>query len=91
MENEATPDFSSELAQACAELEESCDKALGVTPMELYMRQRGLCWLVAEEDAVYCTDGVEKHPLSYLANPTRECSRCISAFIAEKMGISNEG
>lgn len=57
---------------------------LGVTPIELYMRQNQLCWLTPEvEDGVvtlYCTDGKDKAQTNRMINPTFECIKCISKF-----------
>lgn len=93
MEKEVTPACLSELEQACAELEDKCDKVVGVTPLEWYMRQHGLCYLELVDGVPCCTDGTEKHPLSFLANPTSECSKCVSSFILSNLkGLEdNEG
>ena len=58
---------------------------LGVTPIELYMRQNGLCWLTTEVDpegtvTLYCTDGEDKSKTRLMLNPTYECARCIATF-----------
>ena len=63
---------------------EKYDK-LGVTPRELYMRQNGLCWLVAEVDPdnnveLYCTDGEDKARTCQMLNPTLECAQCMAGF-----------
>lgn len=55
---------------------------LGVRPLELYMRQNGLCWLVPETDPegkviIYCTDGEDRGVTSQMANPSLECVQCM--------------
>lgn len=55
---------------------------MGVTPVELYMRQNGLCWLRAEvnsnnEVTVFCTDGKDKAQTDLMLNPTYECVKCM--------------
>ena len=61
---------------------------MGVTPRELYMRQNGLCWLVAEVDpeknvVLYCTDGKDKAETACMLNPTLECAQCMAGFAAQ--------
>jgi hypothetical protein len=66
----------------------SSDKCnCGVTPIELYLRQSGKCHLVMmpSEDkyqvpTLFCTDGKEYFKAADLANPTKECSICLSSF-----------
>lgn len=58
-----------------------CDKEVGVTPHELYMRQNGLCWLVLAGTTAACTDGVDLAPLASMLNPTMECAVCAARFI----------
>jgi len=71
----------------------------GVTPIELYMRQNGTCYLEitdAEnpgEFRLYCTDGVDRAVTESLANPTTECSACMTKFILTLFvgrGVSEE-
>lgn len=67
-------------------LEEACDK-IGVTPLELYMRQNHQCYLVGGTvvsgvlGPLYCTDGVDTAPTEFLANPTIECSQCLVRYV----------
>jgi len=61
---------------------------LGVTPKELYMRQQGLCWLVAEvhpdkHAEIYCTDGDDKAKTARMLNPTIECAQCMAGFMSK--------
>lgn len=58
---------------------------LGVTPIELYMRQNGLCWLTTEVShdgsvTLLCTDGTDRSKTKTMLNPTYECARCIASF-----------
>lgn len=58
---------------------------MGVTALELYMRQNGLCWLVPDVDenhsvTIYCTDGKDKAETSKMLNPTFECVQCMMCF-----------
>lgn len=59
----------------------------GVTPLELYMRQQGKCYLnidvVSGTARLYCTDGEDFALTDGLANPTVECSICMTRFILE--------
>ena len=64
--------------------DEKYDK-LGVSPYELYLRQQGICFPVAEINlngtvTLYCTDGEEKALTEGLLNPTFECMRCLVRF-----------
>ena len=81
---EAQQDSQSALEEKCA--------SYGITPLELYMRQNNLCWLViagTDSNTLYCTDGDELHETSCLANPTIECSRCLAGFVlAQKKGLN---
>lgn len=67
---------------------------LGVSPLELYMRQQGLCWLKATnvdgEVVVFCTDGKDSAQTSNMLNPTLECSKCMSNFICKAIGKNDE-
>jgi hypothetical protein len=67
-------------------IKDKCD-FVGVTPFELYMRQKGLCHLeievVSGEARLYCTDDEDRARTDYLANPTHECSKCMAKFILE--------
>lgn len=63
------------------QLEKKLSEVVGITPLELYMRQNGLCYLELKDDEVYCTDGEDSARTDWLANPTIECSRCLSNFI----------
>lgn len=57
---------------------------MDVTPLELYMRQNGLCWLEIEKEGenfvLYCTDGKDKAQTACMLNPTFECAQCMSNF-----------
>jgi len=58
---------------------------MGVTPVELYMRQQGTCWLlpvVDEEGKVilYCSDGIDRALAAALLNPTPECVKCMVRY-----------
>ena len=60
---------------------------MGVTPRELYMRQNGLCWPVAEVSPdgtakIFCTDGKDKAETARMLNPTVECAQCMATFAA---------
>lgn len=71
-------------------------KKLDVTPEELYMRQQGLCYLIAEKNdkgiTVYCTDGKDKSETAKLLNPTYECAVCMTKCIKRVIenGIKQE-
>jgi len=69
-----------QLLKSVADLEKKCTD-VGITPLELYMRQNGLCRLVLEEGILFCTDGEDKALTEELANPTAECSRCFTRFV----------
>lgn len=69
-------------------IEDKCN-IIGVTPLELYMRQNGLCYLVMKGGEVYCTDGEDEYRTEDLSNPTTECSRCMVKFFKSK--IDNYG
>lgn len=65
---------------------------LGVTPEELYLRQKGKCWLTVVYDSIegekvfgdiYCTDGKEYSSARGLLNPTYECAVCFSDFLTK--------
>jgi hypothetical protein len=58
---------------------------MGVTPRELYMRQKNLCWLVVEGSEIHCTDGKEKATTNRMLNPTFECIKCITSFTKRVM------
>lgn len=63
---------------------EQYDK-MGVSALELYMRQNGKCWLVPEVDSnnkvkIYCTDGIDKAETNKMLNPTFECAKCMMNF-----------
>jgi hypothetical protein len=64
------------------DLEKSCNEAFGVTPLELYMRQNGLCYLTTVSGVVYCTDGVDEFRFDELCNPTVECVRCVHSMMS---------
>lgn len=69
---------------------------LGVRPLELYMRQNGLCWLTPEIDpkgkiTVYCTDGTDRGVTSQMANPSLECVQCMVRFMTCAMERQIEG
>lgn len=58
---------------------------MGVTPLELYMRQNGLCYLTHTVDAdgsvtVQCTDGKDTVDTSRMLNPTIECVQCMMRY-----------
>lgn len=77
------------MVEKLLDLEEACTK-IGVTPEELYLRQNGMCYLTGGTvvsgviEDIYCTDGVDKVPTRFLANPTIECSRCLSYCILKR-------
>lgn len=61
------------------------DVNTGVTPLELYYRQNGICFLKIEtsEDGecfLYCSDGKDSERTDYMCNPTSECVKCLSKF-----------
>jgi hypothetical protein len=61
------------------------DVNVGITPLELYYRQNGLCFLKIETDAsggcfLYCSDGNDSERTDYMCNPTQECIKCLSKF-----------
>ncbi len=65
---------------------ESESGPFGVTPLELYMRQNNLCWLVLgsvgdKDTDIFCTDGTDYCRASELQNPTIECSKCFVKFV----------
>ncbi len=62
----------------------------GVTPIELYLRQSGKCYLIMlpseddkKEPTLFCTDSKEYFRTDSLANPTKECSECLSNFCVQ--------
>ena len=63
------------------QLEKKLAETVGVTALELYMRQNLLCCLEVRDGEVYCTDGVDSARTDWLANPTVECSKCLVNFI----------
>lgn len=68
---------------------------MGVSARELYMRQQGLCWLKAEvlpdnTVQVMCTDGDETALTQSMLNPTIECAKCMSCFVAKVVESSLE-
>ena len=75
-----------QLLKSLADLEKKCSN-VGITPLELYMRQNGLCWLIIRDGIVLCTDGKDEALAHELANPTHECSKCFVSFIKR---LSNE-
>lgn len=75
-----------QLLKSLVDLEKRCTD-VGITPLELYMRQNGLCRLLERDGQVFCTDGVDEALAHELANPTHECSRCFVSFI---LGLINE-
>lgn len=54
---------------------------IGITPLELYMRQNGMCWLEMIDGVLHCTDGKDTALTEQLANPTHECSQCFCRYI----------
>lgn len=69
-----------QLLKSLVALEEKCAN-IGITPLELYMRQNGLCWLMVEEGDIFCTDGKDRALARELANPTYKCTKCFVSFI----------
>lgn len=69
------------------------DKSIhsGLSMEHLYARQSDCCWLEVEFDNIngkevygdlYCTDGETKATTATLLNPSNECMKCISKFVA---------
>jgi hypothetical protein len=77
------------LLKSLEDLQKRC-ASIGVTPLELYMRQNGLCWLELSEGEVFCTDGKDRALTDQLANPTYECSKCFVSFIKRLLDEKSE-
>jgi len=63
---------------------------MGVTPLEIYMRQEGLCWLKPTVSpggltTIVCTDGKDEARTDLMLNPTFECMKCICNFTTAAM------